>query len=379
MRIAHVVTYISPDAAFGGPVRVALSQAAELAARGHDVTVYAGAPPALAKSAVDGGFTLRTFPARRIAPFGGFAALAAPALRRALADDLSEIDVVHVHMARDLVTIPAALTARARQAPYVLQPHGMIDASANPLAGPLDVIATKRLLRDANAVLTLTEQEARDISEIERGARTKAIRNGIHFDQQASYEARTDTVLFLARLASRKRPVAFVEMAIQLRDVLPRTRFILAGPDEGEGPAVRAVIAASGMGDRIEWIGPVNPSETDALIASARAYVLPAFNEVFPMSVLEAFRAGTPVVTTSSLGIADAALKHSAAIITDGSASELARGVLDVMTDDAVPSTLRAGAERYLRAELGIEAVAVDLENVYAECLDRQGTGRGKR
>lgn len=370
-----MVTYISPDGAFGGPVRVALGQAAELAARGHQVTVYAGSPPSLAASTLEGGFTLRTFPARRIAPFGGFAALAAPTLRRALDRDLSDIDVVHVHMARDLVTIPAALKVRARQIPYVLQPHGMIDASSNPIAGPLDALATRRLLRDAQAVLTLTEQESKDILGIERRARVTPIRNGIHFDHQPSYEGRDSTVLFLARLASRKRPVAFVEMAIQLRELLPDTRFVLAGPDEGEGPAVVAAIASSGMADRIEWIGPVEPSATDALIASARAFVLPSFNEIFPMSLLEAFRAGTPVVTTSSLGIADAAAGYSAAIITNGSASELAQGVLEVMTDDTVPSTLRAGAERYLRAELGISAVVADLEGVYVQSLAGAGAG----
>ena len=38
MKIAHVVTYISPDGAFGGLVRVALGQAEALAERGHDVT-----------------------------------------------------------------------------------------------------------------------------------------------------------------------------------------------------------------------------------------------------------------------------------------------------------------------------------------------------
>ena len=43
MRILHVVTLVSPDGAFGGPVRVAENLARELRRRGHDVTVAAAA------------------------------------------------------------------------------------------------------------------------------------------------------------------------------------------------------------------------------------------------------------------------------------------------------------------------------------------------
>lgn len=360
-----MVTYVSPDGAFGGPVRVALAQAEALAELGHEVTVYGAAPESTIGIRNEAGFMLKTYRARRLAPIGGFAALFSPSLQRALSKELPEMDVVHIHMARDLVTIPAALKARALGVPYVLQTHGMIDASRNPLAPPLDALATKRLLRDARTVFTLTEQENSDITDIEPSASTRTVRNGIRFDKQEPYENRRNVVLFLARLAPRKRPVEFVEMARLLRDALPDTRFVLAGPDEGEAPAVVEAIAASGMNDRVEWIGPVDPSRTDALIASARAYVLPSFNEVFPMSVLEAFRAGTPVVATSSLGIAPAASRYAAAVITDGTPAELARGVRDIMTQPAVALELRAGAERYLRAELSIGAVAGDLASVY--------------
>lgn len=36
-------------------------------------------------------------------------------------------DLVHVHLMRDLVTLPAALLALATRTPLVVQTHGMID------------------------------------------------------------------------------------------------------------------------------------------------------------------------------------------------------------------------------------------------------------
>ena len=50
VRVVHAVTLITPDGAFGGPVRVAVNQARELQTRGHDVEIvaacsgYAGRP-----------------------------------------------------------------------------------------------------------------------------------------------------------------------------------------------------------------------------------------------------------------------------------------------------------------------------------------------
>lgn len=367
MKIAHVVTYISPDGAFGGPVRVALGQAEALAERGHDVTVYAAAPPELAGTSFQDGYTLKTFPARRVAPVGGFAAMAAPQLTKALKTDAASFDVAHIHLARDLVTIPAARQFRKAGVPYVVQPHGMIDASDNPLAKPLDAFATKALLRDAKAVLTLTDREIDDIAGIEPAARTASISNGIRVGELMPYDNRDDVVLFLARLHPRKRPLAFVEMARALKETLPTTRFLLAGPDEGEGAAVRAAIADAGMGDRLEWIGAVSPDQTEALLASARAYVLPSFGEVFPMTILESLRVGTPVVTTDSLGIAADCERFGSAHITDGSPEQLAASVTSVLTIDGEAARLRAGGDSFLREKLDIARVATTLETLYVE------------
>ncbi len=104
-------------------------------------------------------------------------------------------------------------------------------------------------------------------------------------------------------------------------------------------------------------------------MASARVYVLPAINEVFPMTVLESFVAGTPVVTTSSLGIAPDCERFGAALVTDGTVEALAAAVLQVRTDQDVAESLRRGAATYLRDELDIRSVARELQDEYAYAM----------
>ena len=296
---------------------------------------------------------------------GGFATMAAPQLTRDIDTKSPGFDIAHIHLARDLVTVPAALKFMRARIPYVIQTHGMIDSSERLLAKPLDVFATKPILRHAKAVLTLTDREIDDISTIESSARTIQIANGISIGELAPYIGRQDMVLFLARLHERKRPLAFIEMAVELNRSSPTTHFVLAGPDEGEGKAVQDAIMNADMGDRLRWIGAVSPNETADLMEAARAYVLPSVGEVFPMTILEALRAGTPVVTTESLGIAADCADHGAALITDGSAEQLAAGVTRILGERKVADGLRSGGLNYLRDNLDINDVAKKLESIY--------------
>lgn len=366
MRIAHVVTYASADGAFGGPTRVAFAQAKALAERGHEVTVFAGSPPEEAGDAQRDGFRLRTFPVHKVAPFGGFATLRPRGMRTALCAQASDLDVAHVHLARDLATLPAALVLRKLGVPYVTQTHGMIDRSEKRLAAILDRLATGRALTGAGSWLLLTPGERTDLAHVATPGRTRAVQNGVELRETTPLDQRSDTVLFLARLHERKRPLAFVEMATRLADDLPRTQFLLIGPDEGEGAAVARAICASGLGDRLRWIGALSPDETASAMRSARVYVLPSVNEVFPMTILESFVAGTPVVTTSSLGIAPDCERFGAAIITDGTVEQLSAAVLRARNDDELAASLRRGAVAYLEAELDIKHVARDLEDEYS-------------
>ncbi|MDL5352323.1 glycosyltransferase [Microbacterium sp. zg-YB36] len=371
MRIAQIVTYLSPDGAFGGPTRVAEAQCAALAAAGHDVTLWAAAPlPGATHDAVD-GYERRLFPARRCFDSLGFAGMRAVGLTTALKADAAAIDAAHVHLARDLVTLPAAAMLLRAGVPLFVQTHGMIDRSSNPLSVPIDAMYTRPILRSARAVYTLTGREDRDVSSVEPQATLKRIRNGVVIPLSAATPpAREDTVLFMARLHERKRPVAFIEMAAILSAEFPDLRYVLAGPDEGELAAVQSAASRSGLGDRLSIVGAVSPSETDEFLANARVFVLPSVGEVFPMTVLEAFRAETPVVVTESLGIAEMCLQYGAAAVTNGSPEGLAAAVAGLLRDEDRARAMVAGAKTYLHAELNIAVVAESLSADYAGAAD---------
>ena len=368
MRILSVVTLVSPNGEYGGPLRVAVNQATALMQRGHEVTIvaahrgYRGRPPTEV-----GGVPARLFQVRRVAPATGFAGLCAPGMLRYLWATLPSYDIAHVHVARDLVTLPAARLIARLGLPYVLQPHGMIDASSNPLVHVVDPLLTRPVFARATKVFYLTPTEHDDLAVLlERTEVLQHLTNGVPPTTQTADPA-TPEVLFLARLAPRKRPVMLVDVANALLKAYPEHRFRLVGPDEGEGDAVRAAISRS-QAD-VVWEGPLSPELTSARMSAAGIYVLPALNEPYGMSVLEAMAVGLPVVITDTCGLADLIESSGAGLVTDSSLESLVDAVRLLISDVDRARAMGRAAQETAHLKLGMEAIADTLEEAYRSCV----------
>jgi glycosyltransferase involved in cell wall biosynthesis len=367
MRLLQVVTLLSPDGAFGGPARVALNQSAELLAQGHDVTLAAATRGYRVPPTELDGLPVALFDARTLLPGVGFPGMGSPGLARWFRTHAADFDVVHIHFGRDLVVLPIAVIARRQRIPYVLQTHGMVIPSSHPLAGPLDAVWTRKLLRDANAVLFLTDLEREQLGQVARTQlRSVLVRNGVPDYPVAGERPGPPEVLFVARMQVRKRPMLFVEMARALLDDGIAAKFTLIGPDEGEGFALRA---ATNTDSHISWEGALDPREIPQRMAKASVYVLPSVREPYPMAVLEAMSVGLPVVVSADCGLASLVERTGCGIVADGEASAFANAVKSILSD---PDLARAMGQRgweAARREFGMSAIAERLLTIYRECL----------
>ncbi|WP_234996474.1 glycosyltransferase [Demequina sp. NBRC 110054] len=360
---------MSPDGAYGGPVRVAVNQLAELARRGHEVELIAGCRGFGSETPrEEHGVRLSLFPVSQRVPGSGFAGLASSELIRYVRGSIDETTVVQVHLARDLITMPAARIARARARRLVIQPHGMIAQSGNPLAPFFDLALTRRVLRNADAVLSLTADETRSIESIAGpGVALSRIHNGIPVPGRELGEPEPLEVLFLSRLHPRKRAPLFVEMAIRLAGDHPQVRFAVVGPDEGDGDEVAREIRASGLSaERLSWEGSLPPADTAARMARAAIYVLPSIGEVFPMSVLEAMGHGKAVVVTEDNGLASLLKARDSGVVVDESVEGLVDAVRRLIEDPLRRQQLGRNARAHIESEFSISSVVDRLEVLYA-------------
>ncbi|GAU69262.1 putative glycosyltransferase [Streptomyces sp. NBRC 110611] len=365
MRITHVVTLVSDDGAYGGPVSVAAGQLGELAARGHDVGLVSlwrgrGAPP----HTVD-GVPLHARTARTLVPGQGFLGLFHPGLLPLLWRRAGRSEVLHLHAGRDLVSLAALMVAVARRRPFLAQTHGMVQPRGTAVARLFDRVYVP-LLRRAAAVLVLTGPEETGLRQVLGVGGPPLVRlpNGVRATAPAVRRRPAD-VLFLARLHGRKRPEAFVRMAALVHRERPEVSFTLHGADEGRLPAVRRLIAEEGLASVVRYGGALGHDAAVRRTAQATVYVLPSVAEPFPMGVLEALAVGTPVVCTDSCGIAGALRRRGAAVVTDGTPERLAEAVLRLLEDGALRARVAEAGRAAVDAEFSLAAVADELERWY--------------
>lgn len=363
MRIAHVLTYVSADGAYGGPLAVAAAHCTELAARGHEVTLLAGWD---GEAAYDlPGVQVRLFRVHRVAP-GGFAGLASPGLLAALLRSARDFDVVHVHLARDLVVLPAALAALRAPGPRVfVQTHGMVQPDFRLLARVVDV-GIRRVLRGVGAAFALHPAEVAALRTVAAGPVTVVeLPNGVTAQEPRSTTHEVPELLFLARLQPRKRVMVFAEAARRLVAAGVAARFAVAGPDEGDLPQLQAFLAEHGLTDVVRYEGPVGPGRGPDRLREADVFVLPSSREPFPMTVLEALSVGTPAVVSADCAVADRLESAGGTVLFDGTVEGLTEVLTALVSDPARRRELRRAAGDAIETTFGVASVVDRLEACY--------------
>ncbi len=383
MRVLHIVTLISPEGSYGGPVRVAVNSCGELRRQGWNAELAAGwgspaSPPVMWESV-----PARLFPASRVAGRSGFRFLVSPALLRWLWRHVRDYDVLHVHAARELIPLLAMAVAVVRGVPFVTQTHGMIMPDARLAVRLLDRLATRPLLRRAQRHLALTDAERAGLSAVLSGAGGAAtpasmptvvlLGNGVQPQQHPTALPQSADipalVVFCARLHPRKRVLAFADMAGMLLDRGYDADFIVAGPDEGELPELRRRLAARCDG-RLRYVGALEHEQVLELLAGATVYVLPSVDEPYPMSLLEALSLGVPSVCTSSCGVAHLLARHGAGVVSDPKPANLADAVALLLDDDVRRSGLARAGRTLVEDVLSLTAVVGTLREIYATVID---------
>ena len=369
MNVVHAVTLVSDDSAFGGPTSVAYAQAAELARRGHQVTVLAGwdgsarfEPPGVQTSLTQ---------VRHLLPTPGFSGLTAPGMLRTVWETRKDIDLLHIHLARDLITLPLASVARRLGIPFVTQTHGMVMPDQRLISRLTDSVFTRPALRRARAVMYLTATERQGLQNVSdrESLRLFDLPNGVPPSSLGDPpRSEPPVVIFCARLHPRKRVLAFAEMARLLVVRGSNADFVVAGPDEGDLPALRRFIESHSLADRLSYVGPLRPDMVRATLSQATAFVLPSENEPFPMTLLEALAEGVPAVLSDGCAIGDL-VKGRGATVTDGSPESLADAVQKIVELSGSSPTLRLQARRTADESFSIASVVDRLESIYANSV----------
>lgn len=272
-------------------------------------------------------------------------------------------DLVHAHTSK--AGVIARLAARWTGKPSVFTAHTwcfaegtswkwrFLGVPAERLAGSLGSAIIN--VSDANKMLALRHH-------IGRAGRLIRVWNGIADVWQRAHPGDNGipTIVTVARFAPQKDHELLLRAAASL-DVPFEIVFVGDGPTESR---VRALARELGISDRIQLLGP--RLDVPDILAAAQVFALPSKWEGFPLSILEAMRAGLPVIASDVGGVAEAVIDGTNGILVpSGDVGALRAGLRELLTNAALRERMgRAGRHLY-ESNFTVEAMLQQTLAVY--------------
>lgn len=313
-------------------------------------------------------------------------------------------DIIHTHTAKAGAAgriagllyrwlTPSALLGRPRPVRLVHTFHGHVFHS---YYGPLKTrifIAIERLLaRVTDVIITITEQQRREIHEtfgVGRASQFRVIRLGLDLaDAAASADriaaraaaglAASDLVVGIAgRITAIKNHEMFLRVA-GARAWPENVRFAVYG-DGADRPTLEKRARDAGLAARVRFAGTRAASEIYAAIDVA---ALTSLNEGTPLTLIEAMANGIPVISTSVGGVVDVLGDVVERATDEGAAYEIrergitaasgddrgfAAGLQRLLEDEELRARLAAAGRAFARTTYSKDRLVADIIALYRE------------
>ncbi len=256
----------------------------------------------------------------------------APELAGAL--EQSAADLLHTH---GLWMYPSVATIRwsNKRKPYIVSPHGMLDPWAlrnSRWKKRVSALAYEnRHLHGAACLHALSIAEAKAMREFGLGNPICVIPNGIDLPERSgprpSGQART--LFYLGRLHPKKGLPLLLEAWSLIRDEADRSgwRLAIAGWDQGGHlTELQELTARLHLESSISFEGPHFGNAKADRFNAVSAFILPSLSEGLPMTILEAWSWGLPVLMTPECNLPEGA-SAGAAIMMAPEVESIANGM----------------------------------------------------
>jgi glycosyltransferase involved in cell wall biosynthesis len=370
LKVAYIVTRADPI----GGVQVHVRElTAALRAHGHEPTVIIGGRGPLLAQLRERG--IQTVVVRHLSvpinPLRDFRAL------REIGAVLKELqpDVVGVHSAK--AAILGRLAARSLGIPVILTAHGWTFTPGIP---PLQAMVYRRIEqfmgRFTDKIMAVSEFDRRLglAAGIVPESRLVTVYNGI---PDVPTELRADPsrspvrLVMVARLAPQKDHVTLLRALVDLQNYRWELDLV------GEGPLLeqtKNLAQRLGLSGRVHFLG--QRTDVEQLLANSQVALLITNWEGFPISILEAMRAGLPVVASAVAGTGESVRDDQTGYLAPrGNVDVLRDRIAQLLADPQLRARLGANGRRLYERQFTLDAMVKRTLAVYHEVVAASNPG----
>jgi glycosyltransferase involved in cell wall biosynthesis len=151
---------------------------------------------------------------------------------------------------------------------------------------------------------------------------------------------------------------------------LRRRRWQITIAGAGNIEAYRRQAAATGIADRVSFVGWIGEVEVARLLSQSDLLVLPSHFECLPMAIIEAMAHGLPVVATRVGAVTDAVIDNETGLLVPvASPPDLARALQRLVDSPSERQRLGCLGRRRFEAKFDLEAFHARIRAIYLRHL----------
>ncbi|HLK31619.1 MAG TPA: glycosyltransferase family 4 protein [Terriglobales bacterium] len=182
-------------------------------------------------------------------------------------------------------------------------------------------------------------------------------------------------VLYAGQVSRRKGSLVLAEAAREFLTSHPEVHLVYAGgclPEAGLTPIDQEIRGRVGteLSEHVHFLGQLTREQTLAWLQRAAVFVFPALIDCFPLVVLEAMSAGTPVVFTRNPPGPELIEDGFSGLLADpANPHDFAAKTSRVLDDPILAATLSEGARKRAAERFSFEQCLKATERFYSDCV----------
>jgi alpha-maltose-1-phosphate synthase len=309
-------------------------------------------------------------------------------------------NVVHSHALNRIAGI-SLMAARSRGVPHVITLHGgaldipdEVNAKLTaPLKGGFEwgkalgaLVRSRNVMQNTDAIFTCNPREAALLQKKYPQQRIIVQPHSVPAAQYAVNRraaalkafpqiANRDLIVKVARLDPAKNLPWLVRQMPAIKRRHPRAMLALvgAGTTQSVVEELNHEITRLGLSDDVLLTGGLESGSDEliGLIQSARLFVLSSTAEPFGIVILEAWAAGTPVLSSRTSGAASLIEHARTGLLYDlDHIADFHSGIDTLMVNNELHRHLSSEAREHVRAEFDVPSIAGRVASIYEELIE---------
>jgi glycosyltransferase involved in cell wall biosynthesis len=245
-----------------------------------------------------------------------------------------KIDLIHIHFSergsvfRKMLVISIA---RFFKKPILMHAHG---AEFHPFFASVPQWVQKAIkasFSNIQRLITLSKLD-RDlyVSSLQiPGERVVVLSNPVELPVKIPERSDRESLklVFLGRVGLRKGAFDLIEAFARL-PVAQQEKASLVFAGDGDIEQGKQLVSKLGLEGKVFFLGWIDKTQRETLLADADLFILPSYNEGLPMAILEAMSWGLPVIATPVGGIPEVTIPgENGLLVTPGSVKQLSDAI----------------------------------------------------